>query len=87
MKLRQVDGQSPNCQAIPTALPKLLIVDIFVHELAVHHMVILRLLIFNMDQCLLPAAESKVLQAGQLEIILLKFHPESPAPIHPEVPA
>ena len=86
-QLRRVDGQPPDGQTVPPALPKLLVVDALVHEMAVHRAVILRPLTFNVDQRPLAAAKDKVLQTRKLEIILfLKSHSESPAPVRPKAP-
>lgn len=60
-QLRRVDGQPSDGQAASAALPELLVVDVFVHELAVHRAVILGPLVFDMDQRPLTAAESEVL--------------------------
>lgn len=73
---RRVDCQPSHGQAIPTALLKFLVVDAFVHEMAVHCSAIFRPLVFDVDQCPLAAAEGEVLQARKLEVVvLLIVHP------------
>lgn len=58
---RRGDGQPPDGQPVPAALPEFLVVDALVHEMAVHGAVIFGPLILNVDQRPLVAAEGEVL--------------------------
>lgn len=65
------NGQPPEDQEIAPALPRLLIVGAAVEQIALHRAKIVLPLLFDVDQRPLAAAEGEVLDAGELEEVLL----------------
>ena len=55
---------SPGDEHLAPAFAKTLVVSVFVQDFAVHRAKVFGPLIFNMDECPLPAAELKMLDAG-----------------------
>lgn len=64
-----MDSQSPNGKDVSPAGMELGVMGIFVHQLTVHRAEIFRPLLFYVNQRPLAAAEQKVLDTGQLQVI------------------
>ena len=75
-QLSRVDADPAFDQKVSPAFLILPVMGPLMHQCAVHCAVILLPLIFNVDQCPLPAAKHKMLQAGKLEEVVLGIdHP------------
>ena len=73
-------------EEISPVFGKCAVVRVFMQDRAVRRAVILRPLVFDMDERPLPAAELKVLQAGELEeVLVIKVHQSLPVPIQAEL--